>query len=166
MARDDDAMKRLYGDDAKLASRPPGGVSLVWVALVVGLGAVGLLGMAMTVMVAVRPDPVSDRLVASGALEPGETVTLMYGSELDGCLITPDAFVIWDPETTVRASLIDAELSEERFPLALIVTGDATARCVFEDDVSYGVFEELLRRGIRPSRPAWRPADPRLQRIP
>ena len=140
-------------------------VSLVWVALVIALGALGLVGMAATLMVALRPDPVADRLVLAGALGSGESVTLMYGTELDGCLVTPDALVTWTPDTVVRASLLDATLERERLPNALVVHSDNTARCVFTDDVSYGVFEELLRRNIRPSREPWRPGDPRLERV-
>lgn len=166
MPRDDDALRRLYGVEP--GPEPPdrrvGGVSLVWVALVMGLGLAGLGGMVFAVVVGLRPDPVSDRLVDAGVLDASEVVTLLYGTEDDGCLITPDAFVTWGPGGETRVSLVGAEVSEARFPLALTVTSDASARCVFTDDVSYGVFSELLRRGVRPERSAWRPVDPRVSR--
>ncbi|MFT6819208.1 MAG: hypothetical protein ACJATT_003029 [Myxococcota bacterium] len=163
MPRDDDALQRLYGDTPPPVPTRVGGVSLVWVGMVIGLGAVGVAGMLLATTMGLRPDPVSDRLVELGVIGAGEIVTLMYGTPEDGCLITPDAMVTWDEAGATRASLIDAVVSEERLPHALVVTSDTTVRCVFTDDVSYSVFSELVRRGVRPTREAWRTVDPRLQ---
>ena len=162
MPRDDDALKRLYGQDPP-ASPSSAGVSLVWVALVIGLGLVGVAGMLLVTVMSLRPDPVNDRLVELGVVGPGEVVTLMYGTQDDGCLITPDAMVTWNPSGAERASLVDAVVSEERLPHALVVTSDATVRCLFTDDVSYTLFSELVRRNVRPTRESWRPIDPRMQ---
>lgn len=162
MARDDDALKRLYPDSSPTGGSKRGGVSLVWVGLVLGLGALGVFGMLFATATSLRPDPVNDRLVALGVVGPGEVVTLMYGTQDDGCLVTPTAMVTWDDSGATRASLVDADVSEERLPHALVVTSDTTVRCVFTDDVSYLLFSQLVRSGVRPTREAWRPVDPRL----